>query len=473
MAILTIQDANGKDFKIDPDAIMSFTGDLKDSEGGGHRTNQLKSLVKIKYVGADGKDLDPISVISDMENDPGSIMAIDVDVEATHSGENHNYVTYYEDSMEKDAETFMNPFPKPILKNHNSYSGEPLGRVTAFATGPSNITDDRSAIFLKARITDKEAIPKFLDGRYSTVSIAGTMNTVTCNICGKTILKDRKFKFCGHWRGETYKDKVCYWGARDICYSECSVVNTPADDFAQITKVTVIKRGDSTEKVKEKENMSKPSDAKKAKLLELLDSFLDESGDAGGQTGAAAAAGTDSQTGTDDSQAQAANAKDAEIVALKASVVEKDAKIAALETELADAKAAKEAAEEAKKGAEAAKDQVSSELETAKAQLYDMAVNTKETIVDFILLKEKTPTAAEDARRKELMGKSMKELNDYMGQEAPQQGGARQQGTATNPTLASDSKGNNSDRGTAADPAAKKDPMKQTKEILDAIIESL
>ena len=63
------------------------------------------------------------------------------------------------------------------------------------------------------------------------------MGTVTCNICGKTILKDGKFRFCGHMRGETYKDQICYWGAKDIEYHEVSVVNNPADDFVRRSSI--------------------------------------------------------------------------------------------------------------------------------------------------------------------------------------------------------------------------------------------
>ena len=65
-----------------------------------------------------------------------------------------------------------------------------------------------------------------------------------------------KFKFCGHWRGETYKDQICYWGAKDIEYHEVSTVNNPADDYAQIMKVTVVTDSDDKKDSKEDTTMA-------------------------------------------------------------------------------------------------------------------------------------------------------------------------------------------------------------------------
>ena len=279
--ITQVQDANGKTFDVDISKICDINGDLGEQSPNitDSKSNRVAQVHDVVYVNQDGEAIDNMQLLRDMASGKTHVSAIDVEMEATHSGKNHNYCVYYEDSMEKDTESFVNPFRKPMLKNHNSYS-EPLGRILQAWYGPSKLTDERSTINLKVRVTDQDAIPKFLDGRYGTVSIGGTMGTVTCNICGKTILKDGKFNFCGHWRGESYKDQVCYWGARDIEYHEVSTVNNPADDFAQIMKVTVVTDSDKQENSKEEKPMGDNKDNSQVDVLkqvsDLIDSLLNK-----------------------------------------------------------------------------------------------------------------------------------------------------------------------------------------------------
>lgn len=239
-----IKDSNGKEFKVDVSKLFDINGDIdttNDSVNYAVYKTKSASIKPFNVEIVDSKDNKlSISNITDMATDRGKIVALDIYLEATHSGNNLNYATYYEDSMEKDCVTYISPYNKPMLKNHNSYSGEPLGRVIDSGCGPSIITDDRTAISLVVRVTDRESIPKFLDGRYKTLSMGASVGTAICSICGKTILKDGKFKFCGHWRGETYQDQLCYWGVRDLTYNEISTVNDPADVYAQITKIKVL-----------------------------------------------------------------------------------------------------------------------------------------------------------------------------------------------------------------------------------------
>jgi hypothetical protein len=86
---------------------------------------------------------------------------------------------------------------------------------------------------------------KFADGRYKTMSIGAGAKKIVCNTCGKTILDSGKVKFCGHWRGETYKDSVCTWTMTGLDYREGSVVNDPADEYAQVKRIKVLRKGDS------------------------------------------------------------------------------------------------------------------------------------------------------------------------------------------------------------------------------------
>ena len=443
-----IEDANGKKFSIDVSKICDINGDLGDKASASvtdSKKNRVQQVHDIEYVDQNGEAIDSLQLLKDMASGKTQVLALDVEMEATHSGKNHNYCIYYEDSMEKDAESFVNPFKKPMLKNHNDYSGEPLGRINQSWFGPSVLTDERSAIHLKARVTDQDAIPKFLDGRYSTVSIGGTMGTVTCNVCGKTILKDGKFKFCGHWRGETYKDQMCYWGAKDIEYHEVSTVNNPADDYAQIMKVTVVTDSDNKKDSKEDTTMAgtntdsnkstNAEDAKKS-VCDIIDQLLNQS--------------TDSSTTPEDNKLEdnkdeeqkdskeidgtneAADSQSDSIDKIKKDLEDAQAKIASLETELADSKTALE--------------KVNKDLEDSKAEstsyqekCMTLATANKELVSDSIMSKEDLKDdTAKDTRKKELMAMSMKDLNKLMEESTTKDSKEQQRTPAqiNNPTLA-------------------------------------
>lgn len=461
-----IEDANGKKFSIDVSKICDINGDLGDNASASITDNQRNRVTKlhdIEYVDQNGNAIDSTKLLNDMASGKTHVSAIDVEMEATHSGKNHNYCIYYEDSMENDAESFMNPFKKPMLKNHDSYS-EPLGRIIQSWHGPSELTDERSAIHLKARVTDQDAIPKFLDGRYGTVSIGGTMGTVTCNICGKTILKDGKFKFCGHWRGESYKDQMCYWGARDIEYHEVSTVNNPADDFAQIMKVTVVTDSDDKKDSKEDTTMAgtntdsnkttNAEDAKKS-VCDIIDQLLNKSTDSsttpednkdGEQKDNTATDGTDTAT---DSQSE-------DVDKIKKDLEDAQTKIASLETELADSKSALEKAN---------KDLEDSKAESTSYQEKCMALATanKELVADSIMSKEELKDdTAKDTRKKELMAMSMKDLNKLMEESTVKDSKEQPRTPAqvTNPTLANPE--DNKDSNGSADTDKKTADSKKT-----------
>ena len=443
-----IEDANGKKFSIDVSKICDINGDLGDKASASvtdSKKNRVQQVHDIEYVDQNGEAIDSLQLLKDMASGKTQVLALDVEMEATHSGKNHNYCIYYEDSMEKDAESFVNPFKKPMLKNHNDYSGEPLGRINQSWFGPSVLTDERSAIHLKARVTDQDAIPKFLDGRYSTVSIGGTMGTVTCNVCGKTILKDGKFKFCGHWRGETYKDQMCYWGAKDIEYHEVSTVNNPADDYAQIMKVTVVTDSDNKKDSKEDTTMAgtntdsnkstNAEDAKKS-VCDIIDQLLNQSTDS-----SITPEDNKPESNKDEEQKdskeidgtnEAADSQSDSIDKIKKDLEDAQAKIASLETELADSKTALEKAN---------KDLEDSKAESTSYQEKCMTLATanKELVADSIMSKEDLKDdTAKDTRKKELMAMSMKDLNKLMEESTTKDSKEQQRTPAqvTNPTLA-------------------------------------
>ena len=455
-----IEDANGKKFSIDVSKICDINGDLGDKASASvtdSKKNRVQQVHDIEYVDQNGEAIDSLQLLKDMASGKTQVLALDVEMEATHSGKNHNYCVYYEDSMEKDAESFVNPFKKPMLKNHNDYSGEPLGRINQSWFGPSALTDERSAIHLKARVTDQDAIPKFLDGRYSTVSIGGTMGTVTCNVCGKTILKDGKFKFCGHWRGESYKDQMCYWGAKDIEYHEVSTVNNPADDYAQIMKVTVVTDSDNKKDSKEDTTMAgtntdsnkstNAEDAKKS-VCDIIDQLLNKS--------------TDSSTTPEDNKDgeqkdnTATDSQSEDVDKIKKDLEDAQTKIASLETELADSKTALEKAN---------KDLEDSKAESTSYQEKCMALATanKELVADSIMSKEELKDdTAKDTRKKELMAMSMKDLNKLMEESTTKDSKEQQRTPAqiNNPTLANPE--DNKDSNGSADTDKKTADSKKT-----------
>jgi len=449
-----VKDANGKEFSFNMATIADINGDIGPKASvntivDAMNKNRINFVHETKFVDSLGNDINPLQILSDMKSGKTSVQALDVEMEATHSGPNHNYCVYYEDSMEKDCESFVNPFKKPVLKNHNTYDGEPLGRIQQAWKGPSELTDERSAIHLKARITDQDSFAKFLDGRYGTVSISGTMGTVTCNICGRTILKDGKMKFCGHWRGETYKDQVCYWGAKDIEYHEVSTVNNPADDFAQIMKVTVVtnnkdnKEGSDMngETGAQNTQASNPEEIKKT-ISDMIDSLL------GGVSTSPTPSIQDSETqptsqAEDDSQQQPAKeTSDAELQK-KIDQLQKD--LDASNQKVADLTKDLEAEKQKVADAEKERDTARAEAISMKDMCLSLATSNKEMVIDNIVSNENASgKLAEDKmaeRKTELLAQSMKELNKAL-EDSKKVQAPRTPVSVPNPTLANNEDSN-------------------------------
>lgn len=463
---MQIKDANGKEISFDVSKICDINGDLGDgtstSVTDSRSRNRVHQVHDIEYVDQNGQALDAMQVLADMASGKTNVVALDVEMEATHSGKNHNYCIYYEDSMEKDSESFVNPFRKPMLKNHNDYSGEPLGRIIQSTYGPSQLTDERSAIHLKARVTDQDAIPKFLDGRYGTVSIGGSMGTVTCNVCGKTILKDGKFNFCGHWRGETYKDQVCYWGARDIEYHEVSTVNNPADDYAQIMKVTVITDSDKEKDNKEGKDMGGQQDANnnkdnvtadavKKSLCDIIDQILGSDTPATETPAATDTADSGSEETAQDGQqsAEQGNATDNnEVENLQTQLADANAKIEKLEKDLADAQAATNEANQKLTDA-------TQENQDLQDKCMALATANKELVADSVIKQEIEKNILQednkDARKQELIALSMKDLNKVAEEVAAKDAAPRTPVQVENPTLANPEKDEVTDSNGTAD----------------------
>lgn len=209
---------------------------------------------------ATGKVLDRNEVAKMIADNNGEQLpkAIIVEIEATHSGITKNWTEYIPEKMQKSAPSWTSPYEKPVLREHNR-SGKTLGRVKAYEYKKSELKPDAYTIKLTLEITDPDAIKDHLSGAALTYSIGGIASEVFCSICGIDILNSDNW--CGHWKGRIYtvksgegknakEEKVrCIWQIGLIDYIEVSVVNVPADEYAQVIKINA-----KEEDAKESEN---------------------------------------------------------------------------------------------------------------------------------------------------------------------------------------------------------------------------
>ncbi len=208
-----------------------------------------------------------------------------VRIAATHAGiVNRNNMFYMPDKMRAGAQTFVSPFQKPVLLNHNEESS-PIGRIVAatyvdtssyikdklrgkkirdmvvtdklidsFCDGSmaagaqidfvrtylrDSILDDpeyqgMGYIDITAHITDMDAAQKFMDGRYLTGSVGAGTDRASCSVCKQDWSKDG---MCDHRPGKIYDGSKCYMIAGNFEYDEFSMVNKPADRHAKVLEL--------------------------------------------------------------------------------------------------------------------------------------------------------------------------------------------------------------------------------------------
>lgn len=203
---------------------------------------------------------DTLNLFEDIQS-IGKPIALNVTIRATHSGYLLNNRVYPGVAMKKSASTWVDkqhggtaPFNKPVIINHDSHDVRAtIGRVNrfeftqllqgdAFARDFKNPATGSSLgsgyITLGTRITDPDAIPKILDGRYSTVSTSFISPNAFCSICGTDLLQAMKRgkDLCEHYPGRIYtfddKDYNCFLISGLMDYEEVSYVNLPAQPNA-------------------------------------------------------------------------------------------------------------------------------------------------------------------------------------------------------------------------------------------------
>lgn len=180
------------------------------------------------------------------------------------TGNNHRFISKF---LQGDPEaepypsgiySYTKPYPKPMLLNHDTYFGDPLGRITLAQYLVSE--GSGGAVYIYPEIVHPDAIEKILDSRYLTVSVGATTDRITCNICGQEFMQegfcehDRFVKYddvecqridgvcnicgaegnCEHVIGDMYDDVEAEWFLGQIWFDECSFVNVPADPEAQV-----------------------------------------------------------------------------------------------------------------------------------------------------------------------------------------------------------------------------------------------
>lgn len=145
------------------------------------------------------------------------------------SGLTANYNNYSASELEKALQSWVEPYPKPIILNHDLNS-EPIGRIIAARMDKES--DGAGFVRLQIAITDPSAAQKIADKRYLTGSVGGRAGKAICSISGDDLAKEDdagRPKFSKYKRGNVYKGKLAFIDMQDISFKEYSFVNQPAD----------------------------------------------------------------------------------------------------------------------------------------------------------------------------------------------------------------------------------------------------
>lgn len=185
-----------------------------------------------------------------------------VEVAAIHAGVTANYNFYGESELQKSLNSWLTPYPKPIIINHDINS-DPIGRVI----GAKMDYEENGSAFvrLQAAVTDPVAVQRVMDKRYLTGSVGGKAEEAVCSICGVDwALPSRKSGApCAHVRGESYKDQVAVLEMRNIGFKEYSFVNVPADSNSTIRVVSGVNDSSVSEADSYKPTSGMVAEAKK------------------------------------------------------------------------------------------------------------------------------------------------------------------------------------------------------------------
>ncbi len=156
-----------------------------------------------------------------------------------------NYNNYSSTELEKALQSWVEPYPKPIILNHD-LNTEPIGRVMAAKMDKE--VDGSPFVRLQIAITDPVAAQKVLDKRYLTGSVGGRAGKAVCSISGEDLATESEGgrpKLPKYKRGQVYKGKLAFIDMQDISFKEYSFVNQPADGKSSVRSTSAISDKDS------------------------------------------------------------------------------------------------------------------------------------------------------------------------------------------------------------------------------------
>lgn len=179
--------------------------------------------------------LDPMIVEAVADRVDSKKARLVVEIDAIHEGLTKNYRFYTGKVLEGATPSWTDPFPRPILVNHDLKT-EPRGRIAAARFTEAN-AGKKAGIILQAVVSDPDAVNKVLDGRYLTGSVGATAHEAFCSICNRALGTTGP---CKHERGRVYEGKLAYWNiAEGMVFHEYSFVNAPGDTESVITKISM------------------------------------------------------------------------------------------------------------------------------------------------------------------------------------------------------------------------------------------
>ena len=181
------------------------------------------------------------------ESDYRKNHGIIAEVAAIHAGLTKNFNNYPKESLEESLSSWVKPYPRPILMNHDPYS-EPIGRVMAAKMDTES--DGIPYVGLQIAITDPNSVAKVLDGRYLTGSVGGSATEARCSICSVDWAAESNKPYeapCKHARGKTYKGQLAYFNLSGIDWKEYSIVNMPGDSRSGVKSILTTSEGEQKE----------------------------------------------------------------------------------------------------------------------------------------------------------------------------------------------------------------------------------
>lgn len=174
----------------------------------------------------------PFGDFTESVNNAGII----VEIAAIHAGYTENNTFYSAEELKKAVASWVSPYPKPVIMNHD-VTTEPVGRVVGAKMDMEE--NGKEFIRIQAAITDPKAIEKVMDKRYMTGSIGGKADVALCSVCGTDWAAKEAAQgiACKHQRGKVYEGTIAALKLGDLSFKEYSFVNVPADSESYVRSV--------------------------------------------------------------------------------------------------------------------------------------------------------------------------------------------------------------------------------------------